>query len=252
MRELFEKALQSSDATSEQAITQHEQLTDAVAAGNAHGAHQAILTWTEASQSRVRLALGVPDKVPAISTTAAPASSATVNEPADSAAARSPRLDRAALAEALDARAALEIGVLRLIGNKLTETDRELLSARLLVRTPLLRGDDAAHVDRYVRADDAYHRAFIETLDNPAVQAIYTGFGIPRLMRETMKSALPEARAVMDEHTDLITALRSGDTEAACRAIAEQSQQVRAILLGAGHQAADRQSHRMTPQGTRS
>ena len=65
LRELFEKALQASDATSEQAITQHEQLTDAVAAGNAQGAHQAILTWTEASQGRVRLALGVPDKVPA-------------------------------------------------------------------------------------------------------------------------------------------------------------------------------------------
>jgi DNA-binding GntR family transcriptional regulator len=70
------------------------------------------------------------------------------------------------------------------------------------------------------------------------VQAIYSGFGIPRLMRETITSALPEARAVMDEHTALIAALRSGDTEASCRAIAEQSQQVRAILLGAGHHTA--------------
>ncbi len=46
----------------------------------------------------------------------------------------------------------------------------------------------------------------------------------------------------MDEHTALIAALRSGDTEAACRAIAEQSQQVRAILLGAGHQTAPTRS----------
>ena len=238
LRELFEKALKSSDATSEQAIAQHERLTDAVAAGNAQGAHLAILTWTEVSQSRVRLALGVTDKANANSSTAAARRSATGEEPADDAVTRSPRLNRAALAEALDARAALEIGVLRLVGDRLTEADRELLSARLLVRTPLLRGDDDAHVDRYVRADDAYHRAFIETLDNLAVQAIYTGFGIPTLMRETITSALPEARAVMDEHTALIAALRSGDTEAACRAIAEQSQQVRAILLGAGHHTA--------------
>jgi DNA-binding GntR family transcriptional regulator len=151
---------------------------------------------------------------------------------------RSPQWDRAALAEALDARAALEIGVLRLIGAKLTEADRELLSARLLVRTPLLRGDDATHVDRYVRADDAYHHAFIQTLDNDAVLGIYAGFAIPRLMRQTIHAVLPAARSVMDDHADLIAALRAGDTEAACGAIAEQSRRVRAILLTEGDAAA--------------
>jgi long-chain acyl-CoA synthetase len=239
LRELFEKALTGSDATSEQAIVQHERLTDAVAAGNAHGAHQAILTWTEASQGRVRLALGVNEWTATTASSRVP--TPAVPAPDDAAlpvARRSPQWDRAALAEALDARAALEIGVLRLIGAKLTEADRELLSARLLVRTPLLRGDDATHVDRYVRADDAYHHAFIQTLDNDAVLGIYAGFAIPRLMRQTIHAVLPAARSVMDDHADLIAALRAGDTEAACGAIAEQSRRVRAILLTEGDAAA--------------
>ncbi len=182
LRELFEKALQSSDATSEQAIAQHERLTDAVAAGNAQGAQPGDPDLDGGISKPGQTGAGRADKAHANSSTAAARRSATGEEPADGAVTRSPRLNRAALAEALDARAALEIGVLRLVGDRSTEADRELLSARLLVRTPLLRGDDDAHVDRYVRADDAYHRAFIETLDNPAVQAIYTGFGIPRLM----------------------------------------------------------------------
>ena len=233
LRDLYEKALQGSDATSEQAIVQHELLTDAVTAGNAHGARHAILTWTEAAQGRVRIALGVKADTPRgprsldgsreMFTTPE-----DVREPS-----KTPRMNRASLAQSLDARAALEIGILRLIGERLSDADRELLSARLLVRTPLLRGDDSAHVRRYIQADDGYHRALVNVVDNPALQRMYTGFDIPRLMMETISSVLPAARAVMDDHSGLIDALRAGNIEAACSAIADQNQAVHAILLGA-------------------
>jgi long-chain acyl-CoA synthetase len=231
---LFENALQDSHATSEQVIIQHELLTDAVAAGNARGATKAILTWTEASQDRVRHALGVTDELAQRSSRELPPPASPEPQLDHAVHTRTPRMDRAALAQALDARAAIEIGVLRLVGPELSDKDRERLAARLLVRTPLLRGDDSAHVERYLQADDAYHRAFIEILGNDAVQRMYTGFDIPRLMRETIAAVLPEARAVLDDHTELIAALRSGDTDAACRAIADQNHEVHAILLGAG------------------
>jgi DNA-binding GntR family transcriptional regulator len=57
-------------------------------------------------------------------------------------------------------------------------------------------------------------------------------------MRQTIHAVLPAARSVMDDHADLIAALRAGDTEAACGAIAEQSRRVRAILLTEGDAAA--------------
>ena len=216
LRELYEKALQNSDATSEQAIVQHELLTDAVAAGNAQGAHRAILTWTEAAQGRVRIALGVSADRPRASTSpGAPGETFKVDRDVR-ASTRTPRMDRAALAQALDARAAVEIGVLRLIGDRLSDADRELLSARLLVRTPLLRGDDA-DTCRPIRAG---RRRIPPGIDadpgQPRAAEHVHRSRIPRLMRETITNVLPAARAVMDDHTGLIAALRSGDTEAAC------------------------------------
>jgi DNA-binding GntR family transcriptional regulator len=238
LRGLFEDALQDSDATSEQVIIQHELLTDAVAAGNARGATHAILRWTVASQGRVRHALGVTDEPADRSVWERPPLPTPPQPRLDrTAPARTLRMDRAELAQALDARAAIEIGVLRLVGAELSAEERERLAARLLVRTPLLRGDDSAHVERYLQADDAYHRAFVQILGNDAVQRIYQGFDIPRLMRETIAAVLPDARAVLDDHTELITALRAGDTDAACRAIADQNDKIHAILLGAGSAA---------------
>ena len=233
LRELYEKALQDSDATSEQAITQHELLTDAVTASNAQGARRAILTWTEAAQGRVRIALGVKEDPPRATTVHdGPGEDFKADQDLRGST-RTPRMDRASLAQALDARAAMEIGILRLIGDQLTDADRELLSARLLVRTPLLRGDDAAHVRRYVQADDGYHRAFMQIVDNPSLQRMYTDLRIPRLMMETVSNVLPAARAVMDDHTGLIEALRAGDIDAASVTITEQNRRVHAILLGA-------------------
>ena len=234
LKGLFIEALQHSDATSEQAIVQHEMLTDSIAAGNVHGAQHAILSWTEASKGRLRIAMGVTADASAHKRDgdAVRIGGDGLSSSAAMQSAGSPTLDRGALAEAIDARAALEIGVLRLVGVQLGDADRELLAARLLVRTPLVRGDDATHVQRYVDADDAYHRAFMQIVDNQPVERMYAGLGIPQLMEATIAGVLPEVRAVMDDHNELIDALRSGNIDAACRAIASQNQQVHAILIG--------------------
>lgn len=253
LRGLFEQALKDSAAASEQVVLQHERLTDAVAAGNVRGAHEAIIAWAEAARDRIHAALGgdsadagdppTVDPTPPDAPTGSPAGTVV---PAQGEGRAALGRQRAGLAEALDARAALEIGILRLVGDGMTVADREQLVARLVARTPLVRGADPIHVTRYVHADDAFHRSFVGVLRNDALLDVYTSFGIAELMQQAMGAMLPAARAVMDDHRHLTDALLIGDTDAASAAIAAEAREVRAVLLGASWSDDDAALHPMS------
>ncbi len=136
-----------------------------------------------------------------------------------------------ALMLALDARAALEIGITQTLGAALTgESEREALVARLRAFTPLVRGTSAAHVARYVRGDDAFHRIFLSLLRNPLLFEIYNGMDVPELMRRVLEVAPPAIREVFDDHKGLTDALRTGDAESTAAAITEHVNRVRVAL----------------------
>ena len=106
-----------------------------------------------------------------------------------------------ALVLALDARAALEIGITQSLGGALsTEAERDALVARLRAFTPLVRGAGAAHVARYIRADDAFHRIFFSLLRNPSLFEIYNAMDVPELMRRVLEVAPTSIREVFDDH----------------------------------------------------
>jgi len=228
LREMLTAVLKDTPATPDRIVPLHEYLTDSIVATNAAGAVKAILTWGEASRANIRVVLGA-DEVG--DDELSPGSIIEDLSVAQAKEQSSREADVDALMMALDARAALEIGITHMLGAALTvESEREALVARLRAFTPLVRGTSAAHVARYVRGDDAFHRIFLSLLKNPVLFDIYNGMDVPELMRRVLEVAPSSIREVFDDHKELTDALRSGDAVATAAAITDHENQIRSAL----------------------
>ena len=228
LREMLATVLKDIPATPERIVPLHEYLTDSIVASNAAGAVKAILTWGEASRANIRDVLGADDSSGDELRPGAIVEDLSVAQAKEQS---SRDADVDALVMALDARAALEIGITQTLGAALTnEAEREALVARLRAFTPLVRGTSAAHVARYVRGDDAFHRIFLSLLRNPVLFEIYNGMDVPELMRRVLEVAPPSIREVFDDHKDLTDALRGGEPDATAAAITDHINRVRGAL----------------------
>jgi long-chain acyl-CoA synthetase len=228
LRELLSSVLKDTPTTPDRIIPLHEYLTDSVVATNPGAAVKAILTWNEASRANIRVVLGAEDAADAELTPGSIVEDLSIAQAREQSGREG---DVDALTMALDARAALEIGITQTLGPALTgETEREALVARLRAFTPLVRGTSPAHVARYVRGDDAFHRIFLSLLRNPLLFEIYNGMDVPELMRRVLEVAPPSIREVFDDHKDLTDALRGGDPEATASAITDHVNRVRSAL----------------------
>ncbi len=231
LRQLFRTALKDESVAAENVIYFHEYLTDSIAAANAEGAIQAILSWGKTSASWVRKALRYDVGDTSVVDELRPGGiiedlSIGLAREQDSLAG-----DVDALVQGLDARAALEIGITESLGKALmAEAERDALGARLRAFTPLVRGASPAHVARYIRADDAFHRVFLSLLRNPCLFEIYNSIDLPELMRRVLEVAPASIREVFDDHKGLILALRSGETHNMSAAITEHVNRVRTAL----------------------
>jgi long-chain acyl-CoA synthetase len=235
LRELLATALRRTPGTPDGVATLYENLTDAVAAGDAAGAARAILSWRQASHASIRETLGA-EALQALREFR-PSEAVDDLSLAQAGDQTSLTADVDALVMALDARAAMEVGVTQLLGEALTsEPEREALVARLRAFTPLVRGSGSAHVARYIRADDAFHRIFFSLLRNQALFEVYNSMDIPELMRRVLDGAPLTIREAFDDHRGLTDALRSGDPTRTAAAIAAHANRVRAVL--AAHLAA--------------
>jgi DNA-binding FadR family transcriptional regulator len=224
---MLTSVLKDTPATPDRIIPLHEYLTDSIVATNVSGAVKAILTWGEASRATIRFVLGADEPEDEFR----PASIVEDLSVAQAKEQSSREADVDALMLALDARAALEIGITQTLGAALSgESEREALVARLRAFTPLVRGTSTAHVARYVRGDDAFHRVFLSLLRNPLLFEIYNGMDVPELMRRVLEVAPPTIREVFDDHKDLTDALRSGDADATAGAITDHVNRVRTAL----------------------
>jgi long-chain acyl-CoA synthetase len=231
LRQLYRTALRETTVAVENVVYFHEYLTDAIAAGDARGALQAIFSWGKASATGVRRALGFDGQTPDTMHELRPGgvvedlTLGIAKEQDDLAG------DVDALVQALDARAALEIGITQSLGGALSvEAERDALVARLRAFIPLVRGNSPAHVARYIRADDAFHRIFLSLLRNQCLFEIYNSMDLPELMRRVLVVAPPSLRVVFDDHKGLTNALRSGDPMAVSTAITEHATRIRAAL----------------------
>jgi long-chain acyl-CoA synthetase len=228
LREMLTAVLKDTPATPDRIVPLHEYLTDSIVATNPAGAVKAILTWGEASRANIRIVLGADEVADDDLRPGAIVEDLSVAQAKEQS---SREADVDALMTALDARAALEIGITQTLGAALTvETEREALVARLRAFTPLVRGTSAAHVARYVRGDDAFHRIFLSLLKNPVLFDIYNGMDVPELMRRVLEVAPSSIREVFDDHKDLTDALKTGDAGATAAAITGHVNQVRAAL----------------------
>jgi long-chain acyl-CoA synthetase len=232
LRELFGAALKDTPVAVEHVVYFHEYLTDSLAAGDAAGALKAVLSWGKQASTGVRRALdGDGDNASTARDELRPGGvvedlSLAVAKEQESLAG-----DVDALVLALDARAALEIGITQSLGSALSiEAERDALVARLRAFTPLVRGATAAHVARYIRADDAFHRIFLSLLRNQWLFDIYNAMDVPELMRRVLLVAPPTIREVFDDHKGLTNALRTGSADATSAAITEHANRVRSAL----------------------
>jgi DNA-binding GntR family transcriptional regulator len=229
LRELFLSALKNTPVAAENIVYFHEFLTDSLAAGDVSSAVKAILSWSKQSATSVRRTLNVGDQAP--SAELRPAGivedlSLAVAKEQDNLAG-----DIDALVLALDARAALEIGITQSLGPALSvEAERDALVARLRAFTPLVRGTSAAHIGRYIRADDAFHRVFLSLLRNQHLFDVYNSMDLPELMRRVLTVAPLSIREVFDDHKALTNALRAGSADASSAAITEHANRVRGAL----------------------
>jgi DNA-binding GntR family transcriptional regulator len=231
LRELYTVALKNTPKTVDNTVYFHEYLTDSLAAGDAAGALKAILSWGKHSSTGVRRALAEQGDADARSDELRPGGvvedlSLAVAKEQDSLAG-----DVDSLVMALDARAAIEIGITQALGTALSiEAERDALEARLRAFTPLVRGSSAAHVARYIRADDAFHRIFLSLLRNPCLFEIYNAMDLPELMRRVLIVAPTSIREVFDDHKGLTNALRAGSADATSAAITEHANRIRSAL----------------------
>jgi DNA-binding GntR family transcriptional regulator len=228
LREQFVAALKDTPATPHTVVLLHELQTDAIAAGNAEAAAAAILSWGDTSHASIRAVLGVEKGDLQPLNPAGVVEDLTVAQAKDQ---KSLAGDVDALVAALDARAALEIGIARALGTALTgESERDALVARLRAFTPLVRGNSPAHLLRYIRADEAFHRVFFSLLHNRTILETYNSMDLPELMRRVLESAPPSIREVFDDHKELTDAVRGGHTHATAAAITRHANQIRASL----------------------
>jgi long-chain acyl-CoA synthetase len=230
LRELFAVALKDTKVAPANTEYFHEYLADSLAARDSLGAVKAMVSWSKHASSRVRRALGTDaDGGPRDELRPGGAiedlSMAVAKEQENVAG------DIDALIMALDARAALEIGVAQMLGSALAvEARRDALVARLRAFNPLVRGASAAHVARYVRADDAFHRVFLSFLRNQHLFDVYNSMDVPELMRRVLTVAPLSTREVFDDHRGLIDALRAGNADTTSAAITEHVNRVRTAL----------------------
>jgi DNA-binding GntR family transcriptional regulator len=227
LRQLFRTALKDQTVATQNVAYFHEYLTDSLAAGDAKGALQAILSWGKQAAVRVRRILEQVgeniDMRPGGIIEDLSIGFAKDQESLDG--------DVDALVQALDARAAIEIGITQSLGGALNvEAQREALVGRLRAFTPLIRGRGAAQVARYIRADDAFHRVFLSLLRNANLFDIYNSMDVPELMRRVLEVAPPSIREVFDDHKALTNAFKVGDDDAVCAAITAHQNQVRLAL----------------------
>jgi DNA-binding GntR family transcriptional regulator len=228
LRQLFRIALKEQTVATRNVAYFHEFLTDSLAAGDAKGALQAILSWGKQAAVRVRKILEQGDDYINELRPGGIVEDLSIGFAKDQ---ESLEGDVDALVQALDARAAIEIGITQSLGGALNvEAQREALVGRLRAFTPLIRGRGAAQVARYIRADDAFHRVFLSLLRNPNLFEIYNSMDVPELMRRVLEVAPPSIREVFDDHKALTNALKSGDDDAVCAAITAHQNQVRLAL----------------------
>ena len=224
-------ALKNTTVVAENGVYFHEYLTDSLAAGDAKNAIKAILSWSKHSSTGVRRALDLHGDVAAQRDELRPGGivedlSVGVAKEQDSLAG-----DIDALVMALDARAALEIGITQSLGSALSiEAERDALVARLRAFTPLVRGTSTAHIARYLRADDAFHRIFLSLLRNQPLFDIYNAMDVPELMRRVLVVAPISIREIFDDHKALTNALRAGSADDTSAAITEHANRVRTAL----------------------
>ena len=247
LRQLYASVLKDAPASVAQVVYFHEFLTDALAAGDAQAALKAIMSWSKVTSAGVRKIVGY-DEDP--TTTRDELRHGGVIEDLSLGVAKEQESlagDVDSLVQALDARAALEIGITQSLGPALQiEAERDALVARLRAFTPLVRGAGPAHVARYIRADDAFHRVFLSLLRNPCLFEIYNSMDLPELMRRVLIVAPASIREVFDDHKGLTNALRSGSADATSAAITEHTNRVRAALaavLKAAAPAAETAKH---------
>jgi long-chain acyl-CoA synthetase len=244
LRDLFIAALKNTDTVAENGVYFHEYLTDSLAAGDAANAIKAIMSWSKHSATGVRRALDLHGEVATQRDELRPGGivedlSVGLAKEQDGLAG-----DIDALVMALDARAAIEIGITQSLGTALSiEAERDALVARLRAFTPLVRGTSPAHVARYIRADDAFHRIFLSLLRNQPLFDIYNAMDLPELMRRVLVVAPISIREVFDDHKALTNALRAGsadDTSAAITAHANRVRTALAAFLAESTAAAER------------
>ena len=115
LRELLAAALKDTPRTPENVVSLHEHLTDAIAAGDADAAVQAILSWGETSRAGIREALGgdASTRTPTCSKPAGVVEDLSIAQAKEQSSLAG---DVDALVLALDARAALEIGIAQTLG----------------------------------------------------------------------------------------------------------------------------------------
>jgi DNA-binding FadR family transcriptional regulator len=206
-------------------------LTDALAGGDAQGALKAIMSWSKVTSAGVRKIVGYDEEQ---TPTRDELRLGGVIEDLSLGVAKEQESlagDVDSLVQALDARAALEIGITQSLGYALqVEAERDALVARLRAFTPLVRGAGPAHVARYIRADDAFHRIFVSLLRNPHLFEIYNAMDVPELMRRVLTVAPLSIREVFDDHRGLIDALRAGNADATSAATTEHMNRVRTAL----------------------
>ncbi|SCF71244.1 FCD domain-containing protein [Streptomyces sp. DconLS] len=128
-------------------------------------------------------------------------------------------------------RATLESAAAKLAAERRTEKDLKQLDALLLRREEAWESGEA---ESFVTADATFHLAVVGASHNEVMTAMYADLG--ELLRDALRAdvgAELTPGAHMD-HTRLVDAIRTGDTEAAAREAASYPFQCRPGRPGIG------------------
>ncbi|GAA0445628.1 FadR/GntR family transcriptional regulator [Streptomyces stramineus] len=128
-------------------------------------------------------------------------------------------VQRAGVRDVLELRIALEVEAARLAALRHESADLARMRAALDAQTAFEDPDgqpDSGSLELYADHDVEFHKAVVEAAHNSALTATYTWFSSS--VREALVTALGDRempRIDHDDHDDLLTAIASGDPDAA-------------------------------------
>jgi flavin reductase (DIM6/NTAB) family NADH-FMN oxidoreductase RutF len=122
------------------------------------------------------------------------------------------------------ARRSIELGVAHQVVGRVSAEDLRTLRRLMEATLPLIADGEFVDVDRWIRANDAFHEFIVGLAGSATLVQSYRGLGLGGLDAHDLTMEHQADQCLLDDHRDLVEAFERADIDGACAAIDRHSQ----------------------------